>query len=269
MQEEHQYLPNMDRLSVVAASVLLAYAVLPFIQVTDRNLVLPLLGIIFVFKVNFATLIAVISAGLAAAGTDWLLRDHPRLGRQPTFPHWMIPALTAWVIGVPLHSLELGLQWWAVFGFGGLLLVFVLLSEYIAVDPADTRHGLAAVGLTAISNALFLTLTIALAAAGSRLYVLLPGLGLALFLVTLRNLYLHLGHWRFGWAAGIALVVGQVAAALHYWPLSPLRFGLLVLGLAYALTSLAGGVEEGRPWRSIWFEPVLMLVVLWGLAVSL
>lgn len=270
MQEERQSLPNMDRLSVLAASILLAYALLPFIRIPERSLVLSLLGAFFVFKVDFATLLAIISAVMAAAGTDWLLQDHPRLGGQPTFQHWLIPALTAWVIGVPLSSLSVNVQWWAVFAFGGLLLVLVLISEYIAVDPFDTRHGPASVGLTAVSYALFLILTITLAAAGSRLYLLLPALGLTIFLVTLRNLNLRLnGRWAWAWSVGVALIIGQAATALHYWPLSPLQFGLLILGIAYAMTSLAGSLEEGRSGRGLWLEPAAMLVVLWGLAIFL
>lgn len=260
----------MDRLSVLSASILLAYALLPFIRIPERSLVFSLLGAIFVFKIEFSTLLALISAVLAAAGTDWLLRDHPRLGRRRTFQHWLIPALTAWVIGAPLSSLAVNMQWWAVFAFGGLLLVLVLISEYIAVDPSDTRHGPAAVGLTAVSYALFLILTITLAAAGSRLYLLLPALGLSIFLITLRNLNLRLnGRWAWAWSAAIALIIGQAATALHYWPVSPLQFGLLILGAAYALTSLAGSLEEGRSGRGLWLEPAVMVMVLWGMAIFL
>lgn len=267
MQQEHQYLPNTDRLSVLAASILLSYALLPFVRLPERFINLNVAGIAFEFKVNFYTILVVISAGMAAVGTDWLLSDHPRLGGQRTYQHWLVPALTTWVIGIPLSSLAMGLQWWAVFGLGGLLLVLVLVSEYIAVDPDDTRQAPAAVGLTAVSYALFLILTITLAAAGTRLYILLPALGLAVFLVTLRNMNLRLsGRWCYIWSFAIALMIGQVAAALHYWPLSPLRFGLLVLGLAYPLASVAGSIEEGRSLRELWVEPVLMLVVLWGIA---
>lgn len=261
---------------MLVASVLLAYSLLPFIQLPERSLVWQALGVVFLINVKFSTVIAVISAGMAAAGTSWLLRDHPSLRpgqRRETyslFQHWLIPALTTWVIGVPLDSLAVGLEWWAVFAFGGLLLVFVLVAEYIAVDPYDIRHGPAAVGLTAISYALFLILVIALVAAGSRLYVLIPALGVSIFLLTLRGLYLRLGgRWCIAWSFIISLIVGQVGTALHYLPLSPARYGLVVLGLAYALSSMAGSIEEGRPWRSLWFEPVIMLIVLWGLAVLL
>ena len=270
MQDEHQSLPNTDRLSVLAASIMLAYSLIPFIHLPERSLTFSLAGVVFVIKAQFPTLLAVISAGLAASGVSWLLSDHPRKGGQRVFQHWLIPGLTAWVISLPLSQLAVGVQWWAVFGFGGLLLVLVLVAEYIVVDPYDTRHAPAAVGLTAVSYALFMILTITLVAAGSRLYVLLPAVGLAIFLVTLRNLYLRLnGRWCVRWSAMTALAVGQVAAALHYLPLSPLRFGLVILGLAYALASVAGSLEEGRPWRTLWIEPAAMLAVLLVLAAGL
>jgi hypothetical protein len=307
MQEAHQHLPNTDRLSVLTASILLGYALLPFIKIPERSLVLRIVGVVFEFKVNFSTIIAIISAGLAAAGVSWLLRDHPLYQRNTQrssetglqdvvpffklfgfsinpvstgrglfssfydlFQHWLLPALTAWVIGVPLNSLRVGLQWWAVFAFGGLLLVLVLVAEYIAVDPYDTRHGFASVGLTAVAYSMFLILTISLVAAKARLYILLPALGGAIFLVTLRNIYLRLGgSWCYGWAGGITLIIGQVATALHYWNITPLQFGLIILGLAYALASLAGSIEEGRPGRAFWAEPVIMLAILWGLAIVL
>lgn len=270
MQRQHQSLPSKDRLSVLAASILLAYALLPFIKLPERSLILQVAGIAFEYKVNFATIIAIITAGMAAAGTDWLLSDHPRLGNQRTIQHWLIPAMTTWVIGVPLSSIEIGMQWWAVFTFGGLLLVLVLVSEYIAVDLYDTRHAPAAVSLTAVSYALFLIFTITLTASGTRLYILLPGIGMIVFLVSLRNLNLRLnGRWCILWSVGIALIVTQVAAALHYWPLSPLRYGLIILGLGYAIASVAGSIEEGLSWRELWFEPTVMLAVLWGLAIGL
>jgi hypothetical protein len=270
MQQEHQSLPNTDRLSILAASILLAYALLPFIQLPERILILQIAGIAFEFKINFFTIIVIINMGMAAAGTDWLLSDHPRQANQRIYQHWLIPALTTWVIGVPLSTLAIGPRWWAVFAFGGFLLVLVLVSEYITVDPYDTRHAPAAVGLTAVSYALFLILTITLVAAGTRLYVLLPGLGLAVFFVTLRNMNLRLGsRWYFVWAAASALVVGQIAAALHYLPISPVRFGLIILGLAYSLASVAGSLEEGRTWRDLWLEPAIMLAILWGLALGL
>ncbi len=263
----HQHLPDANRLSVVLATVLLAYAVTPFVSLPDRSIALQLPGFLFEVRLNFNTIVSILVAILAAAGTDWLIQSHPHMRDRARLPHWLIPALTAWVIGVPLTTLNVGLEWWVVFALGGLLFVLVLVAEYIVVDPNDIRHATSSIGLTAVSFSLYLVLAISVRAAGLRLYALVLGLAPAIFLVTMRSLFLRSGgRWYFSWPLGIALVVAQVAAGLHYWPLAPLQYGLVLLGLAYALTSLAGGIEEGRSWRTVWIEPAVMVVVLWGIA---
>lgn len=265
--DEHQNLPDINRLSVLAATILLAYAFTPFIKLPERSLAVQLPGFLFELTLNFNTLVSVFVAILAASGTSWLLQGHPQLGGQRTYQHWLLPALTAWVIGVPLGTLAIGLQWWAVFAFGGVLLVFVFTAEYIVVDVSDARQAPATVGLTAISFALYLTLAIALRAAGLRLFQVIPALVPTIGFVALRTLYLRLGgRWSWSWAGAIALVVGQIVLSLHYWPITPLSFGLAVVGPAYSLTSLAGAIQEGRPWRTLWVEPALMLVLFCGLA---
>jgi hypothetical protein len=266
--EEHQHLPDTNRLSVLAATILLAYALTPFLNIPENSLEINLPGVVFYFNLSIATIISLLVAGLAAVGSDWIVRDHPGLGKQNTMQHWLLPALTAWVIGVPLSTLKVGPQWWAVFAFGGLLLILVFVAEYIVVDLSDIRHAPASVGLTALSFALYLILAIAVRAAGMRLYLLLPALVIPLALVCLRTLYLRLGgRWCIKWAVGIALVIGQIAVGLHYWPVSPLAFGLILLGPSYAITSIAGSLEENHSWRTSWIEPLVMLTILWGLAV--
>ncbi len=268
MLEEQSHLPDTNRLIILIATVLLAYAVTPFIQIQERSLQLQLPGIFLTFSVNFATITSVLAAALAGVGADWLMRGHPRYGLVAgDTRHWLLPALTAWVIGEPLHRLEVGLQWWGVFAFG-MLLTLVNIAEYVALDSADTRYGLAAVALNAVAFALFLILAIALRATGPRLYVILPALVVAVFLATMRTLYLRLGNrWIWKWPIAISAVVGQVVIGLHYLPLSPLQFGLALLGVAYALTSTAVGLEEGRSGRALVFEPAIMLLVTWLMAI--
>jgi len=150
---------------------------------------------------------------------------------------------------------------------GAVLFLLVLVAEYIASDTADIRYGPAIMALTAVSFAIFLILAIAVKAAGLRLYLLLPALVIPLGLIVLRTLYLRLeGRWQISWAIGIALAVGQMALGLHYLPLTSTRFGLILLGPAYALTSLAGGLSEEQPRPTVWVEPVIMLVIFWLLA---
>jgi hypothetical protein len=266
----HHHLPDVNRLSVIASAILLAYAITPLVSLPEMAFSITLPLGLFTFSLSLTSLVSVLTVGMAAAGTDWLLKGHPHLRTQTTVQHWIVPALTAWVIGVPLGALKNSPQWWGVFALGGLLLVLVLAAEYIVVDFEDTRVGPATIGLTALSFALFLLLVIALRGAATRLYLLVPTVGVAFFLLCLRTLYLRLnGRWCFTWSIAITVLIAQVALGLHYLPLSPPGFGLVLLGLAYALISLAVSIEDGRSGRGIWLEPVIMLAAFLGLIVLL
>lgn len=267
--QSHRHLPDVNRLSVVTAVILLGYALTPFISLPERLVRLQLPGFLFELRLNFSTLVAALVFLIAAAGTDWLIQTHPHLEGKVRLPHWLLPALTAWAIGVPLTTLQVGVEWWVVFFLGGVLFLLVVLAEYIVVDAQDIRHAPASIGLTAVSFALYLVLAVSVHAAGLRLYTLILTLAPTLFLISLRSLYLHSGgKWYPGWAAGITLVVSQLAIGLHYLPLTSLRFGLLLLAAAYSLTSLASGLlDESRTWRFVWVEPLVMAILLIGVAV--
>jgi hypothetical protein len=187
---------------------------------------------------------------------------------RSTVRHWLLPALTAWVISLPLFQLPMGFIWWVGFALGAVMLILVLIAEYIVVDPDDIRQPPAAAGLTAISFALFLVLAATMRITGARLFILLPTLTTAMVLVSLRTLQLRLhGHWALveGLVAGV--VIAQLVATLHYFPLSPVTFGLLLLGPAYALTNLFGNLAEGEPIRQALVEPLAVLFLVWGAAI--
>ncbi|MCC6146154.1 MAG: hypothetical protein IT308_01160 [Anaerolineaceae bacterium] len=265
--QEHQHLPDANRLSVITSMILLVYALGLFIRIPFEDVSLQLPGILLVIPLRFGALLSVLSGALAAVGSNWLLHDHPEKGTQAVWLHGLLPALTAVSIGFPLNSISAGSEWWAVFALGSVLLVIVFAAEYIVIDLSDAKHALAAMILTAISFALLLVIAITFRAVGARLYLLLPGIVLTTILVSVRTLYLRLGgRWCIAWSIGIALTTGQIALGLHYLPVRPLTFGLLVLGPAYALTMAAGALEEENSWRTLWIEPTLMLAFIWGLA---
>ena len=247
--------------------ILLSYSFLPFVNFQEQSLSLSLLGANFILRIGFPRIISFMVSILAAVGMEWMLRNHPSWGKHRSFQHWFMPAMTAWVIGFPLSSLAVGFQWWIIFSLGGVLLILVFLAEYFVYDFADILSPPAILSLTAISFALFLFFTISIRAGGFRLYLLVPSLWVIAGLVVVRAIFLRLGgKWRLDWMAAIATFVSQIAVGLHYWQISPLRYGLVLLGPVYALTSLAGGIEEGRGWKNSWTEPVIMLVLIWGLA---
>ena len=267
--DEHQHFPEVNHLSVITAAILLAYALTPFVNIQQNDIIFRLPFIVLYYTITFSTLVSFFVAALAGVGSIWLVKGHPHFTGNP-LRHSVLPALTAWVIGVPLSNMAIGPQWWAVFGLGGLFLIFVFIAEYISADFSDVRHALATIGLTALAFAFFLILAISLRQSGMRLYLLLPALLVPLLVIVLRTLYLRLdGRWCWPWGIGISLLIAQLAIGLQYWPVSPLSYGLILLGPAYALTSVAGSLEEGRPWRSSMAEPVAMLVITWFLALAL
>jgi Protein of unknown function (DUF5656) len=250
-------------MSVLAAVILLAYGLGRFIEFPGRSLEFQFLGIYLPVELNTYTIVSFFVAALTAAGAAWMMSDHPQITQKSPIEHWILPALTAWVIGLPLFQLPLGLLWWGGFVVGGILLTLILIAEYIAIDPDDVRQPAAAVGLTALSFSLFLMLSMALRFSGARLILLLPTLTIAAWLVSLRTLHLRLGgRWAFVLAGLIALICAQIAAALHYMPLSPVTFGLVLLAPTYAVTSLIANFAEGESLRRAIYEPLLVFAIL-------
>jgi hypothetical protein len=264
---EHRHMPDRNRLSVISAIILLAYALARLVEFPVRELEFQLPGIYLATEINIRTIIALLVAGLAATGTDWLLRSHPHIKDYKIFEHWILPALTAYVIGLPLYQLAIGFQWWLGFAIGGAILVLVLVAEYISLDPDDVRHPAASLGLTTVSFALFLTLAIVLRYSGLRLFLTLPALTLAAGLVSLRTLHLRShGQWAWVESATITIVCAQIIASLHYLPISPVMYGLLLIGPAYAITSLIANLADGNTLRASLIEPAIVLVIVIGTA---
>jgi hypothetical protein len=260
-------LPNPDRLSVIAATILLAYASTNFINLPARTFGIQLPSLYLSVEINVRTVISLLVAGLTATGADWLLRDHPGRQSQHTFQHWLLPALAAWVIGVPLYLLPFGNQWLIAFTLGGALLMLVLVAEYISINPKDTRYAIASAGLTAVSFAIFLVLAISLRSAGVRLFLTLPALTFAALLVILRTLHLRLSVvWAVLPSLALALIIAQLTAALHYLPLLPTTYGLALIGPAYALTTFVANLIEGRTFKQAIIGPALVLVIVFGAA---
>jgi hypothetical protein len=130
------------------------------------------------------------------------------------------------------------------------------------------RYPFATAILTVLAFVIFLILAVALKASNVRLFLVAPALFLGGGLVALRTLHLRLNErWEVTWAVGIALVTAQVGAALYYMPLTPVRFGLGLLGPVYALTSLAVNLAYGNPPRQAIIEPAIMFFLLCGLMI--
>jgi hypothetical protein len=110
-------------------------------------------------------------------------------------------------------------------------------------------------------------LAIALQASGMRLFLLLPSISVTIFFLVSRSLYLRTsGDWNWFWSIGVAFFVGQVALGLHYLPIQPLSFGLVLVGIAYPLTLLITAFKEGKKGINLIIEPSVLFLFLFTLA---
>lgn len=262
-----KYTPDSNRIGLITSVVLLALALMRIVPSPEFNFELQLPGFLLSFPFNANTVMGLLTACLTATGMDWLLREHPSLRGRATFQWWFLPTLSTFVISIPLSILPNGRAWWVGFSVSGIFLFYVFLAEYIAVDPDAPYYVTSMIGLAAISYTLFFVLSVALRTSEIRLFLILPALFLAASLASLRILHLRLsGRWEFAWAAGIGLICIQLAAGLYYWPLSPIQFGLVLVGPLYGLVNLAINLGENIPARRAVLEPAIVTALCWGAA---
>lgn len=271
MQETRSQLPSTDRMGMLIASVLLTFAISRLIETPGLTLSLSLPGFYYAFPLTLGSFLTLLAAALTAAGMDWLTRDHPATdSKKSTREHLLLPTLTAFVMGTPLALLSDSPAWWPGFVFGAVLLTAVCIAEYISIDPTTPSYGFARAGLTAVAYALFLILVTSLRFSGARMVLIIPSTFIVTGLISLRILHLDgTDRWDFPWAIGIGLVCAQIGAGLHYWPLSPVQFGLALTGPVYALTMFSTNLAENIPPRRAVTGPILVTGIAWAAAVFL
>ncbi len=241
-------LPDINRLSIVAAAIMLAFALTLLVSFPAQLIAFNFLGILLEFSLDFSTLTILLTALLAAAGMEWLIQSHPdwpkETRRWDSVRHWILPILTTLVIGVALYNFKGGVFWWVIFSLGSFLLLAVFIAEYNVVNVSSVRHPMAAIGLTGLSFALYLLMAIAIYSANLRLYLRIPLLAVGAMMVISRSLYLRLGEWYPMWAFVNSLIVSEVAVGFHYLPIAPIQFGLILVGIAYGLTGVVSGIKN-------------------------
>jgi hypothetical protein len=270
MEENHSYLPSANRLGMLIASILLTFALTRLVQSPRFTLTITLPGFYFAYPLTLGSVMTVLAAALTATGMDWLIRDHPAIGQKPRIEHLMLPTLTTFVIGAPLALLPNGTAWWVGFVFSAVLLTGVFLAEYITIDPSAPSYSFARAGLTALAYALFLILVTSLRFSGVRMFLLVPVIFIVAALISLRILHLDgTDRWDFPWSIGIAFVCTQIGAGLHYWPLTPIQFGLALTGPLYALTTLCTNLTENIPLRRAALGPAIIVGLAWASVIFL
>jgi len=270
MDNIRNHLPDLNRLSITVSTILLAYTLTHFVSIPSQDLELTILGIFFSLRINYTTLVTILVAGLTASGSAWLMQDHPaREKTQNTVIHWLLPSLTSLVLMLAVNQLPFNAVWWIATAASGLGLILVLVAEYVVLNPSNRFFIPAEMGITALSVVLFLILAISLHAAETRLFYRVPVLSAAALLVYLRVVHLRQrGIWALNQGSVPFILIGELAAGLHYLPLGSIGFGIALAGPLYALIEISddlpGGEREFRLEMVFW--PGLIFVLSWGIA---
>lgn len=270
MEQQHN-LPNQNTLSILVSTILLAYTLTQFVSIPTTVLEFSIAGVYLPLTLNYSTIVSLVVVGLTATGTAWMLADHPAAANyQQTMIHWLLPSLTSMVLMLTIQQLPFGGTWWIAAAVSGGILMLVFTAEYCVLDVDNPYYTAAEIGITALSLALFLILAIAVHAAEIRLFYRIPIISLSAFLVFIRVIHLREhGVWAIPHASAVFLLMGELAAGLHYWPMASIPFGISLLGPLYALIEISSRIYQADhpvSARLVYF-PLGVTIFSWLLAV--
>ncbi len=267
MNQIQDQLPDLNKLSILVATTLLAFSLAQFVTIPDQVIEFSALGVLFPIRLNFSTLVSLLVAGLTASGSAWIIESHPVAGPfGSSAVHWLLPTLTSLVLFLAIDQLPLGVIWWLAAGVSGSVLTLVLVSEYIAIDRSNKLFMLAEMVITAIAIVLFLVLAISLHAAETRLFYRVPLLSFAALLVYLRVTHIRQhGYWAVIQGTVSFLLIGEFAAGLHYWPVGSIGFGIALTGPLYALIEISDRLPSpgNKIQRDQLFWPLIIVLLSW------
>lgn len=261
--------PEVDRLSTLAALLLLTFGLIRVIELPSTSFDLTALGLVVPITFNSRSIMLALAVGLSVVGADWLAQTHPRApaGRR-AIERWILPGLASIGIGTLLTRIPEGIGLWLALILAAAVLMSVFLAEFVAIDPEDHRRPLAVIGLEALSYLLLLELSFSMRLLGLRAVFAVPALLLAASATAWRLLRLHQPQRHvLAYGAVIGWGLAQLHWGLHYLPLLPLEGALLLTLFFYLSLGATGAVLGGDPLSDR--LPEYALVCLAGLAAIL
>ena len=234
-QKRPRFFPRTDQLSVLTAVIGLGYAVSRFLHLPARVLEATFFGSLISLRVDGQLILLLLLTALITAGTDVLIRSHPRLRQDPLdlrpMCHWIVPSLTAISVGVLLNGLADGSLWLLGILAGVTVLVLVLVAEYAVIDPAHLAFSQMQIGLTLLTYLVALAWFIWLARLSVHGAISATSMLIIGGLISFRLLHLHTipvpqSSWN-GLAVG--LILAELMWVLGYWSMSPFVVGACLL----------------------------------------
>lgn len=268
-----RYFPDRDRLSVVTAVIVLAYALARFVELPSRQIGATLFGSSIGIQLNGQLMLLLMVAALISTGSETLIGSHPRSenGYSRNALHWILPGATSLALGLLLNLAPIGPVWWLGLAVSAFLLVVVLVAEYTVVAPEDPAFRAASLGLTALTFIVALALFGWIRFTGTRAALSATGTAVLAGLLALRLFLLSGATFRRSliYSGVVGLVLAQAMWALNYWRVTPTRAGLLLLVVFYVLQGLSQQHLTGQITRRTVIEFAVVGVIGAAIAFSL
>lgn len=225
--------PDRDRLSAIGALILIAYGLARLAFLPALGVRIPVLGLVLAVEVNSRSVMILLAAAIAISGCDSVVRAH-RAGGGGLARSWVLPGLAALAFGDALARIPLSAAWWLGLAVATATVLAAINLEFVMRDSSDPRTSPAVAALTGLGLLTLAVFFFDLRASGSRAVFLAPFVFAATGAVTGRILAAEPSGWPGArYPLAVAGVVGQLAFALHYWPLHPIQFALLLTLAAY------------------------------------
>ncbi|HAJ37609.1 MAG TPA: hypothetical protein DCL15_18225 [Chloroflexi bacterium] len=265
-----------DRISVTSWVLVLGFGLSLVLELPTTMIGFRALGSPTSLELSATTLMAFVLAVAAAAGTESLIRLHPkrqanRLGL--TWAYWALPSAISIITVVLLPGIPTRLFQVGVILVSGLLLVIAFFSLYTTVEPGQPGFRRARLWLDILSYgaALLLFLFVYQSRTRSLLSGTMISLTAALLAVELLRSATNETRSVLMYSAVVGLLLGELTWALNYWPLLPgLTGGLLLLLSFYLAVGIAlQGLQQRLTGRvlaefAIFGVVALILVVVFG-----
>lgn len=232
--------PDLERLSSLAALILLTYGAVRLARLPTFETEMRLLGLVIPVVVNTRLIMLALAVTLATLGAAWLVGSHPQASGGPrAHVQLLIPGLAALGLGALLTGIPTGPAFLIGLPLGAAALITAFSAEFYATDRMDPRFALWSLILHILGYLILLESFFVLRASGLRA---LFGLPVTVALCTAIA-------WRLLDLQGVpgstirpGLLVGwictQIGLGLHYLPILPLQAAMILTLLHYAVTTL-------------------------------
>jgi hypothetical protein len=269
---------DIRHLSTISAIILLVNGISRLVEIPSRGFRLTVLNIQWVLEINGDLLFMLLLALLVVVGSESILRSHPALAQasgpraaSSTAIHWILPGITAFGGSAAVNMFPPGPRWWLGLVLVTGLLIVSIVGEYLTIDKEGIRYDLASVGLNILGLTLLAILLNAIHAGSARLAFALPLIAVFVTAIALRLLDLlePENTIKQYYAAGIGLLVAELALPLFYIPISSVTFGLILTLATHTLVGVTQIRARDPKNKSVLLEyffidgiAILMLILL-------